>query len=137
MLLIKIKQQDLLHDSKNISDSITCFTKVYMICLIFPSTSPLGCIHYLLPGGGGRGFFGDTKIFRTKLGGIGNFQLIYREMLNFPLILINSVSLHYKLIYHLPEINSFIICLKFLIQKMQIADETTVHYANNFKSTII
>ena len=87
--------------------------------------------------GGGGGFFGGYKHFQDEIGGNGNFQLIYREMSNFPLILVNSVSLHYKVIYHLPEINSFIICLKFLIQKMQIADETTVHYANNFKSTII
>ena len=49
-------------------------------------------------------------------------------MSNFPLILINSVGLHYKLICHLPEIFN---------TKTQIDDETTVHYANNFKSTII
>ena len=41
MILIKIKQQDLLHDGKNISDSTAYFTKVYMICLIFPSASQL------------------------------------------------------------------------------------------------
>ena len=41
MLLIKIKQQDLLHDGKIISDSIAYFTRVYMICLIFPSASQL------------------------------------------------------------------------------------------------
>ena len=29
MLLIKIKQQDLLHDDKNISDSIAYFMRVY------------------------------------------------------------------------------------------------------------
>ena len=29
MLLIKIKQQDLLHDGKSISDSIAYFTRVY------------------------------------------------------------------------------------------------------------
>ena len=28
--------------------------------------------------GGKRIFWGDTKIFRKKLGGLGNFQLIYR-----------------------------------------------------------
>ena len=39
MLLIKIEQQDLLHDGKNISDSFAYFTGVYMICLIFPSAS--------------------------------------------------------------------------------------------------
>ena len=38
MLLIRIKQQDLLHDGKNISDSIA---RVYMICFIFPSASQL------------------------------------------------------------------------------------------------
>ena len=54
--------------------------------------------------GGGRVFGRDTKIFRTNWGGVGNFQLIYRGMSNFPLILINSVGLHYKLICHLPEI---------------------------------
>ena len=32
MPLIKIKQQDLLRDGKNISDSIAYFTRVYMIC---------------------------------------------------------------------------------------------------------
>ena len=44
MLLIKIKQQDLLRDGKNISDSIAYFTRVYMICLIFPSASQLALI---------------------------------------------------------------------------------------------
>ena len=39
MLLIKIKQQDLLHDRKNISDSTAYHTRVYKICLIFPSAS--------------------------------------------------------------------------------------------------
>ena len=33
MLFIKIKQQDLSHDGKNVSDSIAYFTRVYMICL--------------------------------------------------------------------------------------------------------
>ena len=41
MLLIKIKQQDLLHDGKKIPDSITYFTRVYMIYLIFQSASHL------------------------------------------------------------------------------------------------
>ena len=41
MHLMKIKQQDLLHDSKNIYDSISYYTRVYMICLIFPSASQL------------------------------------------------------------------------------------------------
>ena len=49
-------------------------------------------------------------------------------MSNFPLILVNSVGLHYKLIYHLPEIFN---------TKDAVDDETTVHYANNVKSTII
>ena len=44
MLLIKIKQQDLLHHGKNISDSIAYFTIVYIICLIFPSASQLALI---------------------------------------------------------------------------------------------
>ena len=44
MFLIKIKQQDLLHDGKNISDSVAYFTIVYMICSIFPSTSQLALI---------------------------------------------------------------------------------------------
>ena len=44
MLLIKIKQQDLLHDGKNTSDSIVYFTRVYMICLVFPSASRLALI---------------------------------------------------------------------------------------------
>ena len=44
MLWIKIKQQDLLHDGENISDSIAYFTGVYMICLIFPSASQLAFI---------------------------------------------------------------------------------------------
>ena len=44
MLLIKIKQQDLLRDGKNISNSIAYFTRVYMICLIFPSASQLALI---------------------------------------------------------------------------------------------
>ena len=46
MLLIKIKQQDLLPDGKNISDSIAYFTRLYMICLCLSEfqlgTSPLG-----------------------------------------------------------------------------------------------
>ena len=33
MLLITIKQQDLLRDGQNIPDSIAYFTRVYMICL--------------------------------------------------------------------------------------------------------
>ena len=33
------KQQDLLRDGENISDSTAQFTTVYMICLIFPSPS--------------------------------------------------------------------------------------------------
>ena len=41
MLLIKIKQQDLLHDGKNISDSIAYFLRVCMISLIFASASQL------------------------------------------------------------------------------------------------
>ena len=41
MLLIKIKQEDLLLDGKRISDSIAYFTGVYMICLIFSSASQL------------------------------------------------------------------------------------------------
>ena len=40
MLLIKIKQQD----GKNIPDSIAYFTRVCMICLIFPSASQLALI---------------------------------------------------------------------------------------------
>ena len=44
MVLIKIKQQDFLRDGKNISDSIAYFTRVYMICLIFPSASQLALI---------------------------------------------------------------------------------------------
>ena len=39
MLLIKIEQQDLLRDGKNISDSIAYYTRVYMICLTFPNVS--------------------------------------------------------------------------------------------------
>ena len=38
------KQQDLLLDSKDISDSIAYFTRVYMICLTFPSASQLALI---------------------------------------------------------------------------------------------
>ena len=56
--------------------------------------------------GGGEDFLRGYKNFQGEIGGIGNFQLIYRGMPNFPLILINSVGLHYKLIYHLPEIFS-------------------------------
>ena len=44
MLLIKIKQQDLLRVGKDTSDSIAYFTTVYMICLIFPSASQLALI---------------------------------------------------------------------------------------------
>ena len=49
----------------------------------------LGCIHYVLPGGGGgeggRGFFGGYKNFQDEIGGIVNFQLIYRGDVKFPL----------------------------------------------------
>ena len=44
MLLIKIKQQDLLRDRKNISDSIAYFTRAYVICLIFLGASQLAVI---------------------------------------------------------------------------------------------
>ena len=44
MLLIKIKQQDLIRDGKNISDSIAYLMRVYMICLIFASASQLALI---------------------------------------------------------------------------------------------
>ena len=44
MLLIKIKQQDLLPDDENISDSTAHFMRVHMICLIFPSASQLTLI---------------------------------------------------------------------------------------------
>ena len=44
MLLIKIKEQNLLHDGKHISDSIAYFTRGYMICLLFPSASQLALI---------------------------------------------------------------------------------------------
>ena len=47
MLQIKIRQLDLLPDGKNISDSIAYFTRVYMICLIFPSASQLALIGQL------------------------------------------------------------------------------------------
>ena len=63
----------------------------------------LGCIHYVLPGGG-EDFLGGYKNFQNKIGGIGNFKLILRGISNFLLILINSVGLHYQLIYHLPQI---------------------------------
>ena len=104
------------------SDSMLQFSK---ICIVFLEIR-LHHYHYVLPGGR-RGFFGGIQKFSGRNWGIGNFQLIYRGMSNFPMILINSVGLHYKLI----------ICLKFLIQRTQIDDETTVHYANNFKSTIV
>ena len=39
MLFVKIKQQDLLYDIKNISDSIAYFTRVYVIYIIFPRAS--------------------------------------------------------------------------------------------------
>ena len=40
MLLIKIKQPDLLRDGKTfLIHEIAYFTRVYMICLIFPSAS--------------------------------------------------------------------------------------------------
>ena len=55
-------------------------------------------------GGGKRNFWRDTKIFRTKLGELEIFNRFIGGMSNFPLILVNSVGLHYKLIYHLPEI---------------------------------
>ena len=41
MLLIKIKQLDLLRDGENISHSTAYFTRVYIICLIFPTASQL------------------------------------------------------------------------------------------------
>ena len=41
MVLITIKQQNLLHHGKNISDSIAYFTRIYMI---FPSASQLALI---------------------------------------------------------------------------------------------
>ena len=44
MHLVKIKQQDLLLDGKDISYSIAYFTRVYMVCLIFPSVSQLALI---------------------------------------------------------------------------------------------
>ena len=47
MLLINIKQHDQFHDGKSISDSIAYFTRVYMICLIFPSASQLALISQL------------------------------------------------------------------------------------------
>ena len=37
----------------------------------------LGCIHYVLPGGE-EDFWGGYKNFQDEIGGIGNFQLIYR-----------------------------------------------------------
>ena len=42
--MIKIKQQNSLRDGKNISDSLAYFTRVYTICLIFPSASQLAHI---------------------------------------------------------------------------------------------
>ena len=47
MLFTKGKQQDLLRDRKYIFDSIVYFTRVYMICLIFPSASQLPLIGQL------------------------------------------------------------------------------------------
>ena len=44
MLCINIKQQDLLPDGKDISDSIAYITRKCMICLIFPSASQLALI---------------------------------------------------------------------------------------------
>ena len=45
MLLIKIKQQDLFHDSKKISDSTAYFTTASLNnCLILPSASQLALI---------------------------------------------------------------------------------------------
>ena len=44
MLLIMIKQQDLLPDGENISDSTPCLRRLYMIFLIFPSASQLTLI---------------------------------------------------------------------------------------------
>ena len=61
-------------------------------------------LHSLCITWGGEDFLGGYKNFQDEIGGIGNFQLIYRGMSNFPLILVNSVGLHYKLMYHLPEI---------------------------------
>ena len=49
-------------------------------------------------------FGGGYKNFQDEDGGIGNFQLIFRGISNLPVIVINSVALHCKLIYHLPEI---------------------------------
>ena len=39
MIFVKIKHQDLLHDIKDISDSIAYFTRVYVIHIIFPRAS--------------------------------------------------------------------------------------------------
>ena len=36
-------------------------------------TIELGCIHYVLPGEGGRGFLGDTK-FQDEIGGLEIFN---------------------------------------------------------------
>ena len=46
MLLIKIKELDLLRDGKNISDSIAYFMRVHMICLIFSSASCISSFEY-------------------------------------------------------------------------------------------
>ena len=42
----------------------------------------LGCIHCVLPGGG-EDFLGGYKNFQNEIGGIGNFQLIYRGDVKF------------------------------------------------------
>ena len=47
MLLIKIKQHDLLPDNENIFDSNAYFMRVYTICVIFPSASQLTLIGQL------------------------------------------------------------------------------------------
>ena len=44
----------------------------------------LGCIHYVLPRGG-EDFLGGYKNFQDEIEGIGNFQLIYRGDVKFPL----------------------------------------------------
>ena len=84
------------------------------------------CITWGGGGGGGEGeHFWGIQNFQNEIGGTGNFQLTFREDFKFS---------HDP--YQLYIINLFIICLKFLIQRMQIDNETTVHYGNNLKSTI-
>ena len=39
MLFVKIKQQDLLYDIKNIPGSIAYFTRAYVVYIIFPRAS--------------------------------------------------------------------------------------------------